>query len=113
LKRNVAWAAGLFEGEGSIAIGRDKRRGHDTIQLSLSSTDEDVVRAFHQVIGTGYVELRPYADRKDQYKWRCCRRREIAKVLDQLAPYFGERRALRARQAIPLTMAYDWRKTGY
>lgn len=47
----LAWAAGLFEGEGCISL--DKR--FDQLVLSISMTDKDVVELFAEVIGYGKV----------------------------------------------------------
>ena len=44
----MAWAAGLFEGEGSLALGQ---RGN--VRLSIASTDRDVIDRFRAAIGTG------------------------------------------------------------
>lgn len=46
----VAWAAGLFEGEGSFGLKSSRYP-----VASLGMTDEDVVRRFHDVVGVGQV----------------------------------------------------------
>ena len=56
-----AWAAGIFEGEGTIVIfGPTKRQR----SLSVSMTDEDVIRRFAAVVGVAllseYVASRKY-----------------------------------------------------
>jgi hypothetical protein len=43
---DIAWAAGLFEGEGSIVISREGR-----VALQVHMTDEDVMRHLAEVLG--------------------------------------------------------------
>lgn len=55
-RENLAWAAGLFEGEGTISTRRIGKREHDrAIVASLRMTDEDVVKRFHSIVKVGNV----------------------------------------------------------
>ena len=98
-KDDIAWAAGLFEGEGCISVG-SKRRPTHAPRVSLSTTDEDVVRRFAVIVRCGRVSG-PH--RKGKYKpfwlwktgtfehfqyivcllwyWLCNRRRQRAKEI--------------------------------
>lgn len=74
---DMAWAAGLFEGEGSAYI-RGGGRTSERIYLSLEihMTDEDVVRRFGEVVGFGTVRG-PYTSGgsdqfKPRWKWAAC-----------------------------------------
>lgn len=59
---DIAWAAGLFEGEGAICQDKKGR-----VRLSLKMTDFDCVRRFAEVVG-GRV-YGPYSyESKDGYK---------------------------------------------
>ena len=58
-----AWAAGLFDGEGSVTVCGGRRR------LQLKMVDESSVRRFAAAVGRGFV-YGPYANRageKDGY----------------------------------------------
>lgn len=93
----LAWAAGLFEGEGSISSEKKRRGG---ITLALAMTDEDVVRRFHEAVGRGTVNgphLR--SGQKPQWTWRCSTL-EAVEVLALLAPLFGIRRAAKADEVL-------------
>jgi hypothetical protein len=46
----IAWAAGLFEGEGSIHFPTGARVA---VRMELTMTDEDVVRRFHKAVKCG------------------------------------------------------------
>jgi hypothetical protein len=92
----VAWAAGLFEGEGSIYIQRKKTTNGSTWEyahLKLGMTDEDVVQRFRDIVGVGSVSparLRP--PRKPMYYWACNGRSNFRLVAEMLRPWLGERR---------------------
>lgn len=94
----IAWCAGLFDGEGCICTsGR--------VALSLSMTDEDVVRRFHEWMGAGQVyryKRRPPYDIKPVWAWNCNGKTAAVRCLNLLVPYFGIRRAAKAREALSL-----------
>lgn len=94
----IAWAAGLFEGEGSIVMVR-RPDGYWHRSLNLNMTDEDVVRRFAEVVGVGTVRkarapLQPH--HKQQWHWSCQRWEDIAATLRAFLPYFGDRRRAKA-----------------
>ena len=92
------WAAGLFEGEGCLF--KDKRYNTWTIQLRM--TDLDIVQRFADIINTGNSvreeTLQPsrQGNRKPCYRWSCSRKSEIQRILLNMLPYFGQRRAYNA-----------------
>jgi hypothetical protein len=106
----IGWAAGLFEGEGSIYIDRaDERRngGRLGIALSLASTDEDVIRHFHDCIGSGRV-FGPYTSAKSTkpyWMWKLRNAEKVAEVAATLYPLLSRRR----REQIDLALG-EWRK---
>ena len=93
----VAWTAGLFEGEGCIFQGKPT-----TILLQLTSTDEDVVRRFATVVGLGNFRKKktgPLVNRKPQYLWGCSTG-DALYLLNRWLPWFGSRRTEKALSAI-------------
>jgi ketosteroid isomerase-like protein len=87
---DIAYIAGLFDGEGSIYYARrkEKKKAHNgkgyrysmsqRISMEITMTDEHVIRWVHEVLGVGTVVKKPRKGlRKDgtkylmQYKWRC------------------------------------------
>ena len=87
---DVAYIAGLFDGEGSIyyAKRKEKKKKHkgkgyrisNSLRLSMeiTMTDQSVLLWVHEVLGVGTVNRKPRKGlRKDgtkylmQYKWRC------------------------------------------
>ena len=83
---DIAYIAGLFDGEGCITYKQYMRkRTHQkkayptwSIRMEMAMTDESVLRWVHEVLGVGTVVDKPRkGKRKDgtpylkQYKWRC------------------------------------------
>ena len=88
---DIAYIAGLFDGEGSINIkrGLEKKKRHKDkpgfrmsnsmrISMEISMTDKSVLIWVHEVLGVGTLRPKKVKGlRKDgtpylkQYKWRC------------------------------------------
>lgn len=108
---DIAWAAGLFEGEGCISI-RDRpntRAAGPSARLSLTSTDHDVALRFQRIVG-GKLDESPYvrngfAHHKPIWTWRIENAPGVIQVLRLLRPYLGERRAAKAEA----TTVVAWR----
>jgi hypothetical protein len=114
---DVAWAAGLFEGEGCIRMYRADGK---TPQLYLSMADEDVVRRFHHVVGCGrvYGPYGPYAHSggtKPQWAWVVGSCEKVQALIAQWWPWLGRRRRIKAREVLlearasPVKAAYRTR----
>ena len=87
---DIAYIAGLFDGEGSIYYAKriEKKKKHkgkgyrtsmsQRISMEITMTDEHVIRWVHEILAVGTVVRKPRKGlRKDgtkylmQYKWRC------------------------------------------
>ena len=87
---DIAYLAGLFDGEGSIYYAKriEKKKKHtgkgyrtsisQRISMEVTMTDESVIRWMHEVLGVGTLNKKPRKGlRKDgtkylmQWKWRC------------------------------------------
>ena len=99
-----AWAAGLFEGEGSIYInktpGRLRKDGSRPVYyypvLAVAMSDEDVIRKFHRIVGLGVVNG-PYELRegnKPMWYWRA-QGKQAYQVMKWMLPYLCSRRTNR------------------
>lgn len=95
--RDIPWAAGLFEGEGTIGL---RKRPEDQVYISLTSTDEDVVREFARIVNSGKVYgPYQYGDGKPFWKWDCYGLPGV-NTLDMLSPFFLTRRKARAAEVV-------------
>jgi len=87
---DIAYLAGLFDGEGSIYFAKriEKKKKHkgkgyrtsmsQRISMEVTMTDESVIRWMHEVLQVGTVNKKPRKGRRKdgskylmQYKWRC------------------------------------------
>ena len=87
---DIAYIAGLFDGEGSIYFARrpEKKKKHNgkgyrtsmsqRISMEITMTDRSVLEWVHEVLGVGTLVKKPRKGlRKDgtkylmQWKWRC------------------------------------------
>ena len=87
---DLAYIAGLFDGEGSVFFKRatEKKKKHDgkgyrlsnsmRINMEITMTDKSVIYWVHEVLGCGTVTRKPRKGlRKDgtkylmQWRWRC------------------------------------------
>jgi hypothetical protein len=84
----VAWAAGLFEGEGIVTNWGYQRR------LELATTDHDVLLRFQAVMGCGTVlgEKRKMAHYKPIWRWRLSGWLDVERSARALLPWLGSRR---------------------
>lgn len=102
LQINRAWAAGLFEGEGSILVYTEPR---PYMALAVVSTDKDVIdRFFNIVLYSKIYFRRPLVkNRKDQYVWKSTRIADIREILSWMMPYLCNRRNEKAKYGLSLT----------
>ena len=94
--KSIEWAAGLFEGEGSIS--HTIANGKQYPRLSLGMCDKDIVEDFARVVGYGNVTgpRQQKADWSPRYDWQICKRSEIKRILELFMPYLGLRRGYKA-----------------
>jgi hypothetical protein len=104
LDSNIAWAAGLFEGEGSIHVSSQGNRYRwPRVQITLGSTDHDVVARFVEIVGVGriHTQTRPNRNHRTMYRWDV-RGLEAAAILKAFMPWLGARRRAKAEEALAL-----------
>ena len=100
-KMEIAWAAGLFEGEGCIHLAV-----HCPV-LQLNMTDEDVVRKFHTVVSCGTVSG-PYGPRvgdrktKPYWAWRVSGSEYPQTLIAAFWPHLGIRRRNKAIEVLSI-----------
>lgn len=101
-KNEIAWAAGLFEGEGTITIKQEKRDRKPRPRLELQMTDSDVVFKFKKILKAGHAKLRKKRTKsgKKVFRWYVIRKDDIQRILKSFIPYLGIRRKSRAKKAL-------------
>lgn len=97
----IAWAAGLFEGEGTIHCSPQGKR-RSGVQIRLAMTDKDTVERFASIVGCGgtYRRNPQKAHWKPTWDWYAYDARKVGPVLEAFLPYLGERRKAKALEAL-------------
>ncbi|WP_410816444.1 LAGLIDADG family homing endonuclease [Micromonospora sp. 050-3] len=94
----VAWLAGLMEGEGSFIVMRvaatERQKARIRVRLSLQMTDQDVVQRVADTVGLGNVHAHPRQQdhHKDTYVWTISRMKPVVELVRLVLPLMGSRR---------------------
>lgn len=98
---DVAWFAGIFDGEGCISIAKN-----GNVRLQVGMTDRDVIERLEALFpSSGGISVkhpkapdgRPY---KTQYLWRLSNPEGVREVLSAIQPWLGQRRTAKAGEAL-------------
>ena len=104
---DLAWLAGIFEGEGWVSFHYGSPKHGSFWEAGLKMTDEDVVRRFHRLIGIGQFHG-PYSAKpkldgtpsKLCWTWHIGTREHLLNFCSLLAPMMGERRAAKMNDCL-------------
>lgn len=94
----VAWVAGIIEGEGSFIAekrrnGRYATRVYASARIQVQMTDEDVIIRLQELMGGtvhSYPDKRPQC--KDQFRWTFRGYENVVAALELLRPWMFSRR---------------------
>lgn len=111
----LAWAAGLFEGEGTITRMTAKS-SQTRFNAAVIMTDEDVLRRFSEVVGLGklygpYQPTNPKA--KPIWRWTLRRYTELVELYELIGPWMGQRRSARFVSALEANAQNPFRQRRY
>jgi len=100
---DVAWAAGILEGEGCFFIyDRNIRTGSKNIGIRCNMTDEDIILRLKDVFSFGTIHVK--SPKKPQHKvgweWRLEKHSSIEEVINKVLPYLGKRRSSKAKELL-------------
>ena len=99
MTHDIAWATGVFEGEGWIVL----HPKYQSVRIGMTQSDYDILIRIQNIFG-GSIETKSYKAMPKHYKplwqWRLGRAQEVRQVLLQMLPLLGERRACKALDAI-------------
>lgn len=98
----IAWAAGLFEGEGCITASTRSDGYVKYVSIQLVMCDLDVVMKFARIVGIENVKT--YAgvtkNRKQRHYVQTNKISEVERIFWMLAPHLGERRLKRGAELL-------------
>lgn len=105
-EQEIAWAAGLFEGEGCFHVStpRGSRSGRWPVPNAyLAMADFDPVMRFREIVGVGTLTERRFDGTRSHWRtqlmWRCSGA-DAAGVARLLVPLLGERRREAANEIL-------------
>lgn len=104
-RENLAWLAGLVEGEGCFQYSKSK-----CLSIAVAMTDEDVLRKAHLIAGVGHVygPSRKRPGRKIYWRWTVARQAESYALMIALYSWLGLRRQATIQET--LTRWLDWQR---
>lgn len=107
----LAYAGGLFEGEGSISCSRrnDRHAGFN-VQLTIGMTDLEPLERARYAIGLGnlYGPYGPYGiSTKPVYRWIVCGHEQVQAAVAMLWPWLSQRRRTQATAALAKFLGKD------
>lgn len=98
-RENLAWCAGIIEGEGSIAL----QRGYMP-HIAVEMSDRDIIERLADILGAGVISSRTRVvaagPRKPLYRLMICPREEVQAILAALYEWLGERRRERVIEVL-------------
>lgn len=108
-KAEIAWMAGIIEGEGSIGLKSNNKGGIANVPwIKVAMTDEDVIAKLHSVAGFGTVCSSPCASGKTLWLWQSALRDKVPKFLKMIRPWMGERRLAKIDEVLAGAAVYGW-----
>lgn len=100
---NLGWVAGIIEGEGYLALERNKDRKALTTRMVVQSTDLDTVERLVELTGLGKICLPKGTGspkHRQIYRWQVWRRDDVVDLLTAILPLLGERRTEQALKVL-------------
>jgi hypothetical protein len=116
LETDIAWAAGLFDGEGCVFMARQVRKDRPSrgysLRLSMSMVHKPTIERFASIVGHGNVVVhsreRARTNARDSWQWSINNAKALA-VIGMLRPYL----VTKATEADIATQFADVDKTTY
>jgi hypothetical protein len=103
----LAWAAGLFEGEGTISINKAHTKHLSTLRCMVGNTDKEIVDFFLQRWGGHWHEVMASGNKRTAWKWSVAATK-AAKFIADIAPYL---RTTRVREKAALGLEFQAQKS--
>ena len=99
MTHDIAWATGVFEGEGYIVLHKQ----YASVRLGMTQSDLDILERMQSIFG-GTIGPKSYKAKPSHWKktwqWRLGQAPEVRSTLEQMLPLLGERRACKALDAL-------------
>lgn len=99
-RENLAWVAGIVEGEGCIST----RNHSKSARITINMTDKDVLEKLKSILDCGSISFKDLSGKnshqQDQWRYSLNRKELVYAVLVAIYPFLCERRSSMAEEAI-------------
>lgn len=108
----IAWIAGLLEGEGSFGLGayhsghNGNRGGVRSLRITCGMTDLDTIKKLKKTIDGGHFNLEGRKDprrieiSKPLFVWQMSRRNDCIELLNLILPHMSARRSAKIQELL-------------
>lgn len=103
---DLAWMAGIHEGEGCVRITAPGLRNTGSLFVEITSTDFDLLEPFAAAWGGTIAAKRASGNRKPYWRWTCVSRKAAA-YLEAIRPFC---RVARVTTKIDLALEFQAQK---
>lgn len=91
----LAWAAGLFDGEGTTSVLAAKRDKWKYPRLSMAQKNPEVLYKLQQLLGGKVYK----SNTRNIYNWNVYKREDVIDALNKLWPFLSEQKKEQAIEA--------------
>jgi hypothetical protein len=97
-----AWAGGLFDGEGTISLSKNK------IRVSIHMTDLDILDTFKNNFGGSILSCKKQqSHHKESWKWLLTSNKSSYLFLKKIEPFLHSRRSERLKEAESIYIEFE------
>ena len=114
----VAWVAGLLEGEGSFGFCGATTKPNAQLRITCAMTDEDTIQKLMNTVGGGNYNREGRRDprrierSKPLYVWSMSKRLESTELLRLIRPHMSNRRGVRIDELLQYAETHPLRYKG-
>ena len=107
-KLEIAWAAGFYDGEGSISCGSNNGNPHTRIQLGIGQKNyngeiSDTLKKFKKIVGCGHIYQKTKTGKEiNQHQFIISKSSDVKLALNLLWQHLSTAKKEQARLAIHL-----------
>jgi len=117
---DIAWIAGLLEGEGYFGIDNRSKKRYEVSNtppapfIKISMVDEDIIERLSQLLDKSYFSpTRKTVTGKQVYTLHLGEKEKVLFVLQKILPYMGARRGERIKESISHLQTWkEWVENG-
>lgn len=105
---DIAWAAGFYDGEGSMSCTSNNGKVHARLQLSIGQKDfdnriADTLLRFQRIVNCGHIYVKTLKGREtNQHQFGVFKALDIIKIIYLLSKHLSLSKRLQARRAFLL-----------